>query len=878
MPICPKTGKVIRLKDKHRWAIWLFPITGFLALVWFLLRVVPKPSRAAYPCQRVAAPLASGFLVWLSGTAGSIIACRKARRLFHQSRYVVAGICVAAAVMMIWWAIGMTGPRAMADAPPFNPTDLNMPIGVAKGIYPGRVVWVFDPNATPWDGVTGYWWEDSHTDPNVVHDMMSKAVRWLTAEPNDVDSWDAIFKYFNRTHGYGDLGYQPGEKIAIKINGIQSYYNSGTRSWDNNAVNPTPQMVYSLLWQLIVQAGVDESAITVYECVEHVGAPIYDRCHASFPNVNFADHTGGGGLLQVQRDPNVRLHYGDPNVLDSGEVCFPDFVVEAKYLINMALFKGHLLAGVTLCAKNLFGSIWRPTYDRFEGWDPGNMHYSVAAFDFDLPGYHAGEGQPMGSFNALVDLMGHENLGGKTLLYLIDGLYTPPEDQGGEPARWLMSPFNNRWTSSLFASLDGVAIDSVAVDFLRSEPTKTTYVRGTLDNYLHEEAQADNPPSGTFYDPENDGTRLESLGVHEHWNNKINKQYTRNLRTGCGIELISSEPPERIVGDHEPDGDVDYDDLNFIAAHWLDTGILSYRDYFVRGFQSGVVADMNIPRTETPPTIDGKLTESEWQGAFVFEVDFPDVRTAPKQGGWWVNTLGRDPTSAEMSISWYFMWDVNNLYVAISVNDNSPYHGSSDNGPYYTADVAQLTFSLFDCGDGTWKPLGPSGTCAALYDIVPDTAGQTGAHFTQYNYNYVNPHRTDLAIPGAQIQGQWWADGWLVEISIPWSEVDFYDHNYVPSVGDTHGINLLYVNRNGSNVVVAAYALGGTPPWNSMGNWPNIKLVESNSQSASWPWHTGSTMYEPLDSPADLYKEAYPNDVINFRDFALFAVNWLKGI
>ena len=57
------------------------------------------------------------------------------------------------------------------------------------------------------------------------------------------------------------------------------------------------------------------------------------------------------------------------------------------------------------------------------------------------------------------------------------------------------------------------------------------------DNYLHEAALADNPPSGTVYDPENDGIRLESLGVHEHWNNSTDKQYTRNLGTGEGIEL-----------------------------------------------------------------------------------------------------------------------------------------------------------------------------------------------------------------------------------------------------------------------------------------------------------------------------------------------------
>ena len=89
--------------------------------------------------------------------------------------------------------------------------------------------------------------------------------------------------------------------------------------------------------------------------------------------------------------------------------------------------------------------------------------------------------------------------------------------------------------SSLFMSQDIVAIESVMLDFLRSEGA---VVAGTPDNYLHEAAQADNPPSGTVYDPENDGIPLKSLGVHEHWNNSTDKQYSRNLGTGEGIELI----------------------------------------------------------------------------------------------------------------------------------------------------------------------------------------------------------------------------------------------------------------------------------------------------------------------------------------------------
>jgi hypothetical protein len=50
---------------------------------------------------------------------------------------------------------------------------------------------------------------------------------------------------------------------------------------------------------------------------------------------------------------------------------------------------------------------------------------------------------------------------------------------------------------------------------------------------------ANNPASGTFYDPGKTGSRLSSLGVHEHWNNPTDKQYSRNLGTGTGIELVA---------------------------------------------------------------------------------------------------------------------------------------------------------------------------------------------------------------------------------------------------------------------------------------------------------------------------------------------------
>jgi hypothetical protein len=56
---------------------------------------------------------------------------------------------------------------------------------------------------------------------------------------------------------------------------------------------------------------------------------------------------------------------------------------------------------------------------------------------------------------------------------------------------------------------------------------------------MHEAALADKAPSGTVYDPSQEGKPVASLGVHEHWNNATDKQYSRNLGKREGIELTT---------------------------------------------------------------------------------------------------------------------------------------------------------------------------------------------------------------------------------------------------------------------------------------------------------------------------------------------------
>jgi len=574
-PVCPKTGKSIGQNGKYRWIRWVFPISGFLALIWFLVRVLPKPSRAAYPCQRVAMPIAGSFLLWVGGIIGSALAYRRAKKLLWRRRFVGAVVCLAFAI-----TAGLVAISNMSEEPVIAGESLpNSPIGTAKGIHPGRVVWAYDPNATDWDyeGVdenwngmdttgVGYWWEPNHTDQNAVDEMMSKSIRGLTEECTDVAAWDAIFRHFNINRGKGDIGYQEGEKITIKVNMVTSHNVdlNGNQINQLGWVNTSPQMILSLLRQLVYTAGAEPCDITVGDTTQPFPNHYWDHCHSEFPEVHYLAHTADWGRRGAEssegKSCQSRMYWST----SAAEGKIPDYLpvsfAEADYIVNFACLKGHL-AGVTVCAKNHYGSfIRRPDAD----YDPDyyNMHHGLPC---------AGGPSGMGHYRTFVDITGHWHLGAKTVLYLIDGLYGGYRFRG-RPYRWYMEPFNGDWPSSLFISQDGIAIDSVAYDFLLNEwphVVADAVLEGGAEDYLHEAAQANDPCSGTFYDPDNDGNvvRLASLGVHEHWNNPIDKQYSRNLypQTGTGIELLALGASR---GDLYVDGVVDLRDFAVFASAW----------------------------------------------------------------------------------------------------------------------------------------------------------------------------------------------------------------------------------------------------------------------------------------------------------------------
>ena len=510
---CPKSGRIVGINKKNVVLKICFPLLA--ALVWFLIRVVPKPSRMEYPCQQVAAPIALSFVAFISSTLVGVGTWKRVRNLWNARRVTLGLSVLLIGVLASGTLYVMSVDNSLmgqvirkqidngTDMGRFIPIDApNTPMGVAKGIHPGRVAWAYDPKAAAWDGKHGLYSDADNNSQTRVNDMLEGVIIALTNQKTIDKAWDELFRLFNYKKGKGAVSYKKGEKIAIKVNLND---NGGS-----NIIDATPQSVYALLHQLIDIMQVPQNNITVYDAQRRGISAIYDYMQPLYPEVNYQNW---GGFV-----PDV-IHYSS-EITDKGSMSLARAAYEADYMINMALMKRHSeptdkwrdsagQTGITSTGKNEFGSL--------EKVPP--LHFSIR----DWSSFRG-----MGTYNCIVDLMAHERIGGNTLVYIVDAMYVNPK-HNGHAVRFKRAPFNNGWTSSFLASNDQVAIESVVLDFIYSELP----LPANADNFLHEAANIGNPPSGIAYA----GKKLVSLGVHEHWNNPEQRMYSRNLGTGKGIEL-----------------------------------------------------------------------------------------------------------------------------------------------------------------------------------------------------------------------------------------------------------------------------------------------------------------------------------------------------
>ncbi len=543
----PATSQSIGFMSRTGIGKIVFFVVGLSSLIWFLIRVIPKPSRAAYPCMRAAMPVASSFVIYIVSIVASVLAFRKMK--LHIAKKQFLPVVLISAFVMVFGLLTVLHTSSLATAGSgvsgffVDPLGANAPIGQAKGLIPGRVVWVHNPEATnpdcdPDTYGDGYFLS-KNCSQDVVNQMVSSALLSLVDAASDEEAWDLIFKHFNSGHNKGNIAYTGGEKIFIKVNSVHAWSTDANGNIKNDKdygnVDTSPQVVLAVLRQLIEKAKVPQEMIYIGDPFTRMFNHCYNLWSAAFPDVHYLSNSALPGRDTFTKTTTESIRYSDKGE-QLGELSdkMVDEVFNADYLINLPALKAHRWAGVTFFAKNHFGSHARGS--------SSHLHSGLHRVDYDTP-----LRDEYKSYRVFVDLMASDKLGGKTLLYLMDGLWGTSEEHL-PPAKFQSAPFNNHWSSSVFASLDPVAIESVCLDLLQKEfktedvnadPPRYTFVQwNAVDDYLHQAASSEWWPEGIVYDPDNTGSPIQSLGVHEHWNNDESMQYSRNLGTGNGIELV----------------------------------------------------------------------------------------------------------------------------------------------------------------------------------------------------------------------------------------------------------------------------------------------------------------------------------------------------
>ncbi|MBN1697131.1 MAG: DUF362 domain-containing protein [Spirochaetales bacterium] len=553
---CGKTGKIKGIKKMQ--GLWklLIPVTGFLALIWYLLRVIPKPQRSMYPCMRVAAPLAGSFLGYVLSITGLVLVIKKFKKIMKfgkilwKKKIIVATGCVALGLAALVINMNFAADSVWADSP----------VGTAKGIFAAqgksRVAYCRDRSAVSAPVSAADWWANQYNDQNKINALVTAAVKSVGNSSSEATAWDNLFKDFNSTHGRGSIGYSPGEKIAVKINmnntGPGMGGNGGRE--DTNQIDASPQMIIALTTSLKT-AGVPENMITFSDpsrFIPYHMQQIVRGAGLSGVILEGQDNFGDSDLRASTYTAEGTLVYSNGTRTGNPSKIARSFA-DATYVIDMAILKGHSY-NMTLCGKNFFGAtgISSNPMNNFD-----NFHNSM-----DTSPY------------VYVDYFANRNLGGKTLLWIIDTLYGSKEaydtDRNadgtyhGVDDKWPM--FGNEWPGMVLMSQDPVAIDSVAIDFFAANFADLNPIGNGWDRYLLEAA---NPASYNYVGPDGTGKLTASLGIYEHWNNSTDKQYSGNLG-GTGIELedAASTTPAVLKGDVNGNNAVDIIDALITAQYY----------------------------------------------------------------------------------------------------------------------------------------------------------------------------------------------------------------------------------------------------------------------------------------------------------------------
>ena len=247
--------------------------------------------------------------------------------------------------------------------------------------------------------------------------------------------------------------------------------------------------------------------------------------------------------------------------------------------------------------------------------------------------------------------------------------------------------------------------------------------------------------------------------------------------------------------------------------------------------------DYQIPLAVVAPVVDGNSLPGEWDNALSVDISYPEILASG--GGSLIGT----PTNSDLSANVKMLWDADNLYIMARIYDNDNVWRGNYPGRYTVQDCFQIAFNLHNNPDSELFEEG-----ATIFDFTAGTQDGYGAD--AYSHGTFN-------VSGVDIAGKEFADGWQVEIAMPW--INTFGNFAYP--GDRHGFGMLLIDYDGSDTGPKNFLVdfgNGENTISDISTWNTLTLIGENGCGVQGRF------------PGDLTGDCH----ITLADFAILAQQW----
>ncbi len=348
-----------RITQCWKWISTSAFVVGLLSLAWFVFRTGTKPSRAVYPCQRIAAANSSAwlavYLLPILSVTGFVGETRTWRR-----KLVTIGVVVAASIAAAWFVHGPGLPGTAAQGP--------VELIVAErraSVRPASDLFVIH-------GTTG----NDEGMAELIELMAEKGLPFHRSEASEsVDGligrddvvlikinaqWDQrggtntdllrslIEEIVNHPDGFAG-------EVIVADNGQQQYgaYGSGgSMDWRWNNAQERSQSV-----QDVVDAFAAEHSVSTYlwDTITSQRVEEYDQGDTDDGYIVVEEPSPTTGAIVAY--PKFRTEYGTFVSFKYGiwDPQYTAYDTDRLVLINLPILKPHVIFGVTGCIKHYMG-------------------------------------------------------------------------------------------------------------------------------------------------------------------------------------------------------------------------------------------------------------------------------------------------------------------------------------------------------------------------------------------------------------------------------------------------------------------------------------------------------------------------------------------